>query len=368
MNMRHYYIDWIRIALILSVFFFHVGMVFNGWDWHIKNDVRLESLNSWMAMLHAWRMPLLFLVSGAGTRFALGYRSKRNYFVERSERLLLPLIFGIFVLVPVQVYIEKISSYSSLWDFYTHFFDGVYPEGNFSWHHLWFIVYLYFISIVFIPFIRLFRSGYYKYVIEPRLEQLSAMKGGLGILFIPMLISWLLLRPYFPTETHAFFNDWGYISLFFIYFILGFVLLGNLRIVENLKIQRRIWLLGSIFTLAAWVELSGFSGTSSVQTARDVTALLMSWFICLTILAYGGKYLNRDQPLRKPLNKAIYPFYLIHQPVILVVGFWVVGIQTTVIEKSILLVIWSLVICAMLYIGIISRTRYLAACFGLKKK
>jgi len=277
------------------------------------------------------------------------------------------LVFGIFVLVPVQVYIERILSYTSLWDFYSHFFEGVYPEGNFSWHHLWFIVYLYFISIVFIPFISLFRSRYYEKVIEPKLEKLSEMQGGLALFFIPMLVSQLLLRPSFPTETHALYNDWAYMALFFIYFLLGFVLLGNPRVVENLRNQRQVWLLGGLCTFVAWSELLAISDAYSLQTAREVTSLLMSWFISLTILGYGGKYFNKDHGWRKPLNKAIYPFYLIHQPVIVIVGFWIISIPIVMAGKAILVIVWSLLICAVLYIGIISRTRYLAECFGMKK-
>ncbi len=367
MNERQYYIDWIRIGLILSVFLYHVGMVFNGWPWHIKNEVQLESLNPVMGMLHSWRMPLLFLVSGAGTRFAVKFRSKRKYFAERSKRLLLPVIFGIFVLVPVQVYIEKISSYSSLWEFYSHIFEGVYPEGNFSWHHLWFIVYLYFISIVFIPFISFFRSGFYFKVVDPKFEVLSGWQGGLALFFVPMLLSQVLLRPYFPEETHAFYNDWAFMTLFFIYFLLGFGIFGNSKIVANLRRQRKIWLGGAIIMVSAWFVLSDFSYSSTVQTARDVIAIIMSWFINLAVLGYGKKYLNKDHILRKPLNKAIYPFYLIHQPVIVVVGYWVIAIPMAISAKSLLLTVCSLIIIVVLYGGLISRSRYLAGCFGLKK-
>jgi glucan biosynthesis protein C len=367
MNKRLYYIDWIRIGLILSVFFYHVGMVFNGWNWHIKNDVMLDFLNPVMAVLHSWRMPLLFLVSGAGTRFASNFRSKRTYLSERSRRLLLPVFFGILVLVPVQVYIEKISSYSGLWDFYTHLFEGVYPEGNFSWHHLWFIVYLYFISIVFIPFITLFRSDFYSKVVEPGFETLSGWKGGLGLFFVPILLSQILLRPFFPEETHAFYNDWAFMTLFFIYFLLGFCIFGNSIVVANLRNQRRIWLWGSVLSLTGWMLLPDFLYSSTVQTAQDVIILLMSWLTSLAVLGYGEKYLNKDHALRKPLNKAIYPFYLIHQPVLIVVGYWVIGIPMAVAGKALLLIIWSLIIITILYAGIISRTRCLAGCFGLKK-
>lgn len=367
MNERLYYIDWIRILLILSVFFFHVGMVFNGWNWHIKNDVHLDSLNSLMAFLHSWRMPLLFLVSGAGTRFALGFRTPRRYLEERTRRLFLPLVFGILVLVPVQVYVERIDSYTGLFDFYTHFFEGVYPRGNFSWHHLWFIAYLFFISIIFVPFIFFFRSGFYSRVVEPGFEAMASWKGGLSLFFVPILLSQILLRPYFPEETHAFHNDWAFMTLFFIYFILGFSIFGNTRVVGHLTNQRRIWLWGAVISVAVWIWLLDFSSTAVVQTARDATSLLMSWLISLAVLGYGSKYLNKNHQLRKPLNKAIYPFYLIHQPVLVVIGYWVVAMPIAIAEKALLLIGWSLVTIIALYVLLVIRPGYLASCFGAKK-
>ena len=115
---RQYYIDWLRVLLILSVFLFHIGMIFNTWGWHVKNDVQYGGiLKSSMTFLHYWRMPLLFLLSGAGTYFALGKRSSGQYLGERFKRLVIPLLVGVFTLVPVQVYIEKSSQYSSLLNF-----------------------------------------------------------------------------------------------------------------------------------------------------------------------------------------------------------------------------------------------------------
>jgi len=87
---RQYYIDWLRILLIMSVFLFHIGMVFNTWGWHIKNDQQFAALNYPMRFLHYWRMPLLFFISGAGTWFALGFKSTGEYLKERANRLLHP--------------------------------------------------------------------------------------------------------------------------------------------------------------------------------------------------------------------------------------------------------------------------------------
>ncbi len=164
---RQYFIDWLRILLIGSVFMYHIGMFFNSWDWHVKNPTEYEGILKYtMIFLGKWRMPLLFLISGAGTYYALGKRTPVKYLGERFKRLMIPFIAGIFILVPVQVYLEKADQFSSLLNFYPHMFEGIYPSGNFSWHHLWFILYLFVISLFISPFLKLFRSnGYLRFSI-----------------------------------------------------------------------------------------------------------------------------------------------------------------------------------------------------------
>ena len=114
---RQYFIDWLRIGLIISVFFFHIGMIFRPEQWHVNSPVSIQILEPIMSWLHFWRMPLLFLVSGIGTYYALGRRTSWQYVKERFTRLFIPLGIGIFTLVPIQVYIEKIDNFSSLGEF-----------------------------------------------------------------------------------------------------------------------------------------------------------------------------------------------------------------------------------------------------------
>jgi peptidoglycan/LPS O-acetylase OafA/YrhL len=85
MQERRFDIDWLRVLLILSVFIFHIGMFFNGWGYHLKNNVKVEALNMPMAFLHYWRMPMLFFISGVGTYFALGKRGTWKYIVEKAS-------------------------------------------------------------------------------------------------------------------------------------------------------------------------------------------------------------------------------------------------------------------------------------------
>jgi peptidoglycan/LPS O-acetylase OafA/YrhL len=343
-------------------------MVFNAWDWHIKNDVRVESLSPIMRFLHFWRMPLLFLVSGAGTRFALGVRSTRQYAAERTKRLFVPLLAGIFILVPVQVYIEKIGKFPSLFNFYLHFFDGIYPTGNFSWHHLWFLVYLFFISMVFIPFILFFKSGKYA-AFERTIEKAASLRGGLLLLFFPLLISQAVLYPHFPHETHAFYNDWTFISLNFLYFLYGFVLLGNARLVEIISRDRLIWLITTgLFIVPSFMVFSYFGYTYNGWFVYKLITLILGWSIGLTILAYAKKYLNYDHIYRKRLNTAIYPFYLLHQPIIIVVAYFVVQLQFPVFLKALLIIFISLIIIWVVYQYLILPFNAVRFIFGMKKK
>src|SRR5688500_16034020 len=141
---RRHDLDWLRLIAIIILLFFHTGMLFNPWEWHIKNQETSIGFTYWMAWLHYWRMPLLLFISGAGTYLALRKRTPSEYAGERFRKLIIPLTFGMFVIVPPQIYFEHVGEYSDYGSFYKTVFDFVpYPAGNFSWHHLWFIAYLF---------------------------------------------------------------------------------------------------------------------------------------------------------------------------------------------------------------------------------
>jgi hypothetical protein len=91
---RKYFIDWLRIGLIISVFFFHVGMIFRPEQWHVNSAETFPFLDPIMSWLHLWRMPLLFLVSGVGTYYAIGKRTSLQYLKERFIRLYIPFSIG----------------------------------------------------------------------------------------------------------------------------------------------------------------------------------------------------------------------------------------------------------------------------------
>jgi len=220
--------------------------------------------------------------------------------------------------------------------------------------------------MVFIPFILFFRSS--KYVVfEKVIEKLVSFKGGLLLLFIPLIGSQLLLRPYFPLETHAFGNDWAFICLYFLYFLFGFVLLGNIKVVEAIVSDRSIWLITTILvTVMMFLVLHLTSYSETGWRLYGILSLLMSWSIGLVILGYAKKYINKDNVYRKRLNIGIYSFYLLHQPVIVVVAYFVIQLQFPVLLKAFLIILISLMVIWTIYRFLITPFNFMRMIFGLK--
>jgi len=365
---RQYYIDWLRILLIISVFLFHIGMIFNTWGWHIKNDVQYKgALWYIMVFMHYWRMPLLFLISGAGTWFALGKRSSSQYLGERFRRLIIPFLAGIFILVPVQVYIEKSTQYQSLIDFYPHMFDGIYPTGNFSWHHLWFILYLFFISLIISPFLKFFKSTRFE-LFKQWLSSWLSKPLMLNIYILPLLISQIILRPYFPEETHALFNDWAFVAFDILFFMAGFVMLSNNIITEAIKKQRYLFLIEAVMVTVFMYTVPFLTLNERIGDIMwDISAIFVAWSWGITAIGFAKKYLNFDSRFRKLANEAIYPFYLLHQPVIVVVGFFVLKYNLPTFWEVLIIMSLSFIVTVSVYRFIIYPFNLLRIIFGLKK-
>ncbi|MDE5422308.1 acyltransferase [Ancylomarina sp. DW003] len=363
---RRFDIDWMRILLILSVFIFHIGMFFNSWGWHVKNNIELSGLNRTMEFMHYWRMPLLFFISGAGTFLALGSKTLATYAGERARRLMIPFLIGIFTLVPIQVYLEKFDEYSSLWNFYTHMFEGVYPEGNFSWHHLWFIIYLFFISIVAIPCIKWLRSEKSK-ALFAFIDNLSQKKGALLLLGLPILVSQMILRPYWPESTHAFVNDWAYMMMYFLFFICGYIFAKSKAMYQSIIKQRYTSLFASILvTVFMFNSFNLISDNYWAYYFYGCNAILLAWFMGITAMGFCGRYMNFDSPFRKKANEAIYPFYLLHQPIILLVGFYMKDMDLPIGLKATVLCGSSFFMTVLIYLTLVRPFNFMRVVFGLK--
>lgn len=377
---RRYDLDWLRIIAIITLLFYHTGMIYVSWGWHIKSTEHSILMEQVMRWLHRWRMPLLFFISGGGAYFALRRRSFSAFSGERVRRLFIPLLFGMFVIVPPQIYTEWIfrgrfsGSYA---DFYPHVFgfepyhDGG-TGGAFSWHHLWFICYLFFYSLLSIPVFRWLR-GEAGQRFTDRVGRLIARPGGALLLAGLLLLNDVALGGFFPSETHALIDDWAYFVQNLLLFWLGYLLISRRSFWQIVADQRRIYLAATLVcSLILYGVRAGFSsdvidGSVLSRTLFSFNGLCLTWFSVLMSVGYSYRYLNIDKPVRKHLNEAVYPFYILHQTVIVLIGYAVLTKTSLGIYDGFLVVsLSSLIVCAGLYLLLIRPFRLMRVLFGMK--
>ncbi len=372
---RRHDLDWLRFIAILILLFFHTGMWFNTWDWHIKNNELSTSFNYWMVWLHYWRMPLLLFISGAGTYMALGKRTPGQFAGERFRKLFIPLVFGMFVIVPPQIYYEHIKNYSSYGDFYKTVFNFVpYPRGSFSWHHLWFVAYLFLYSLATIPFLIYLRSPK---SIKFRNFITKILSSPAGMLFIPsifILITQILLRPYFPQEKHNL-RDLSYVVYYFCFFLFGMICYSSAQLWQLIGQNRRHLLIATVFALIPfYVVFLHFRhviqfpwSDDTVEAVFSVFSIFVGWFSLITIIGYGQHYLNRPHPWLKYFNEGLYPFYILHQTAILAIGYYVCQWDWSIFAKFWTISLLTLVSCVLIFL-VIRTNNVTRLLFGLKMK
>ena len=374
---RRHDLDWLRFIAILILLFFHTGMWFNTWGWHVKNSATSTSFNYWMVWLHYWRMPLLLFISGAGTYMALGKRTPKQFAGERFRRLFIPLLFGMFVVVPPQIYYEYISKYASYWEFYkTVFAFKPYPPGSFSWHHLWFILYLLIYSLISLPFIVYLRSSD---SLKFRAQALRFLSRPVGLLLIPsffILITQIILRPYFDEETHALFNDWAYFVFYFCFFLFGMLCYSSQQLWEAIGQSRKYLLIATFLILLPFYGLYFHFrelyqlpwSTDVIETSFDVVAIFLSWFTVITVIAYGQHYLNRSHPWLSQISEGLYPFYILHQTVIIALGYYICQWEWSIGAKFWSISLLTLISCIAFYLLVIRPFNLMRILFGVKPK
>lgn len=376
-NERRNDLDWLRLIAIIILLFFHTGMLFNPWEWHIKNSETSISFRYWMVWLHYWRMPLLLFISGAGTYMALSKRTPGQYAGERFKRLFIPLVFGMFVIVPPQIYFEHINEYNGYADFYKTVFAFVpYPEGSFSWHHLWFIAYLFVFSLIALPFLMYIRSPRSE---KFRLQVAKALSCPAGLLFIPSLLivlSQVILRPFFPEQTHGLVDDWAYFVFYFSFFFFGMLCYSDKTLWTSIGKNRKHLLIATLLILLPfYVTYFHFREIitlpwemETVEIIFEVTGTFLSWFTVITVIAMGQYYLNKPHPWLKHFNEGLYPFYILHQTVIIAIGYYVCQLSIGIFLKFWIVSLLTLATCLLIYFVMIRPFNVVRFFFGMKPK
>jgi glucans biosynthesis protein C len=330
-------IDWLRVGAIFLVFVVHVAQIFSPIeDWHIASPETSWVLGHLTVFLGPWIMPLFMLLAGAAAWFARRRRRDHHYLRVRAGRLLVPLLAGTFLLVPPQVYLRRLSRgefEGSFPEFLPRFFDGVFPEGNFSYGHLWFIAYLFVYMVAALPiFQALDREGGRRglAVLATWMER----PGGIFLPAIPIVAGQLLLRGRFTQSTGALIGDWATHAWLFPVFLIGYVLLAEGRLMRALEKQ---WVVAFLPGLALSVGMGVWASAGDVyaRLPGDATTAgyfvfwtafgLLSWCWLAVVLGAARRFLTRETALLRWATPLVYPFYIFHQTVIVGVAYVMVG-------------------------------------------
>jgi len=371
---RRYELDWLRVLAVLLLLYFHSAAIFyvgELGEFYVKNDEPSYAMNCFIAFVYQWHMPLFFLLAGAATWFALLSRSALQYIKERFLRLFIPFFFGTLVLVPPQVYYRLRSSPNyrdSYLQFYPQFFNGVRPQGNFEWSHLWFVIYLFVFSLLALPlFLYWKRAGAHFF---SQLAVVIEKPGVILLLALPLAVIEASLRPRWPGFQNLY-DDWANFCLYLLYFIYGYLISSDTRFGQ--AIDRH---LGTALAMAVAFMLALFSlwethslperGYSLEYVLYQFLRGLNAWFWVVALLGLSRRYLNFNSKLLQYASVASYPFYLLHQPVLVMIGFYVVQWSAGVMEKFLVISSISFITTLTVYELIIRRNNVARFLFGLK--
>lgn len=367
---RRYGLDWLRIGAFALLIFYHIGMFFVPWGWHIKSATPVEWLELPMLGLNAWRLPLLFVISGVASRFLIG---KRGAFGRsRTGRLLPALLFGSFVIVAPQAWVDLTVNHG-----YTQPFGWFYVHDYFSfsnrlgiilptWNHLWFVAYLLVYSWILALVLMLPAST--RAALQRGFDRLLA---GPWLFITPalyFLACGIVLNPLFP-ETHALIDDWDAHAVYFGCFVFGVGIAKSHGLWRSIDarwpVYAAISLAGYAFVLFVhlnWPHDVPPLGAAAYEAAR----MLQGLGAILALLGFANTHWHHDSAARRYLTEAVFPYYIAHQTIIIVVAYWLRpyalgnGISFAILATA------TVAGCALFY-EIARRTGPLRPLFGLAR-
>src|ERR1700730_3151059 len=375
---RRYDLDWVRIGAFMLLIFYHVGMYYVTWDWHVKSPHASSTIEPLMMLTSPWRLPLLFLVSRVATANLFERQGTRGFLGQRSVRLLVPLLFGMAVIVPPQSYlevVEKVSYAGTYTDFLKLYFTAYHGFCRGSdclllptWNHLWFVAYLWIYTVVLYAVIRLIPAS-----VKWLRRVTDGSLGGPGIIVWPLAflaIARITLIDIYPPN-HAVAGDWYNHATYGMIFLLGFVLAGTRA--PWVAIQRARWIALGLAVLG-WAYLSAYYGFYSNDNGPAPPQMLRlfsravygaeQWLAIVAVWGEARRHLVHDNEARRSLTAAIFPVYILHQTVIVVVAHSLKPAHLDPAVEGALLVLVTASTCFLGYEAI-RRVRILRPLFGL---
>jgi glucan biosynthesis protein C len=371
---RRYDLDWLRVLAILSVFVYHSTRFFNLGGWHVKNPITYTGVQAFESFMEIWMMPLIFLISGASIFYAMDKGGAGKFFKDKVLRLLVPLLVVVFTHASLQVYLEKVTHgrfSGSYFAFLPHYFEGMYLDigstGNFAIHgmHMWYVLILFIFCLIFYPLFRWWKgSG-------------RGVMNTLGNLLASPWTMWLILAlPIFILDLWIDDTDWafgagGWAFLYYIFFLLyGFVIMSHERLQLNIHRARWSYLTAGLILSATYVFLNMNASNPVIvpweNELGDPLYFLSACTLLPAFLGFAMQHLTKTTPFLKYSNEAVLPFYILHQTVLLVIGYFVVQLTIPDLAKWMIIFLSSFPIILALYEFVVRRFNVIRVLFGMR--
>jgi len=372
---RRFDLDWLRVGVFGLLILFHTGMFYvESWPWHVKSEHLSQFLENIMLLVEPWRMGVLWVISGIAIRFVMVKVSVWRFISMRTLRLLLPLLFGVLIIVPPQLYIEMTFNGDlnmNFWQFLQAFFSSdstvfdKYQYGiwqHFNANHLWFIAALWKYSLFLLCLLPLLNTKLVNSVTDWLFKQyglLAIFIAVLPIFFIQM--NWELDSVRYPL---------GFTLMVYGYLI-GWNKIFWQRIKENLRPLLVIALIFYCLLIAlynlVWLDMLK---NESLQEGWVYSVIMFNYSMLrligvLTVFSFAHNFLNKKSHKLTYFNDAVYPFYILHQTLIVVIGFNLSKLDLGPVYEPMLLISLTTLGCFIGY-EFIRRTEILRPFFGLK--
>lgn len=354
--MRKNYIDWLKVVCILYLLPFHTARIFEATE---ANYIQGKPNAFCTTLIYSslWFLPLMFLLAGMSCYFSLKKRSNKEYLKERFLRLLIPLVFGIIIFLTPEGYFAYKSHFGSTLSFMAYlpkfFFDfsdlnGY--HGSFTPGALWFILYLFIISLITLPIMRKLST-----------HKSKLLKAPFKILLICIPLTVASGLPSIPGKN---------IFVCIIFVILGFLIASDDSILDMIESHKIFYLMCSIigYTII-FIELTSIgwqSGFTPLGIIFSLMHYLTKWVSVLAFIGYGKRYLNFRTNFLSYFSHASFTIYMIHQTYIVIFAYFIFKLTNIFLLQYILIIILALAASVMTY-EVLRRFKVFRFMLGIKR-
>jgi peptidoglycan/LPS O-acetylase OafA/YrhL len=359
-SIRRNDLDWLRVTAIFVVFLYHSIHFFDTGDWSVKNPTTYTWIEpTIMNFMAVWMMPLIFLISGASVFYTVSKTKATRFIRDKVMRLFVPLIVGVFSFSAMQVYLERISHgqfHGSFIEFIPHYFEGVYlpgGTGNFAFHgmHLWYLLFLFIFTLAFMPAFWWFK-GVAGSTFLRRVGDFLAIPGFLFLFLVPTVI----IQKVTTNEGSIVVGGWR-MAQYAWFFFAGYLLSSHQHLRLQIITTRWIW---------ACLSFLVISGSVFLHKGPANHPNILVWLELFTILGFTMKRLDFSNPFLEYSREAVMPFYILHQNVLFLIGFFIVNLDIPDPAKFLIIIICTLVVIMIIYEYIVRRYNATRILFGMK--